>query len=84
MVIVCVVKRFSARVSPLRRDQRPATLIVWHPLQWIWAILGMRDTKDGKCGTPGNEECVTYRGQAGLKGSNPTLTAKLLIVNIFS
>jgi hypothetical protein len=44
----------------------------------------MRDTKDGKCGTPGNEECVTYRGQAGLDGSNPTLTAKLLIANIFS
>jgi hypothetical protein len=44
----------------------------------------MRDGNDGKLGIPGNEECVTYRGQAGLKGSNPTLTAKLLIVNIFS
>src|ERR1017187_213349 len=28
----------------------------------------MRDTKDGKCGTPGNEECVTYRGRAGPDG----------------
>jgi hypothetical protein len=37
-----------------------------------WA---MRDGSYGKCGTPGNEESVSYRFPKSSAGSNPTLTA---------
>jgi hypothetical protein len=42
----------------------------------------MRDGDDGKCGTRGNDHTITCRGQAGLKGSNRTLTAKAIDVEI--
>jgi hypothetical protein len=42
----------------------------------------MRDGSDGKCGTAGNGESATYTLPDPLVGSNPTLTAKLLIIKI--
>lgn len=37
----------------------------------------MRDGGDGRYGSPGNEESVTYRCADRPEGSNPTLTAIL-------
>ena len=47
----------------------------------FWA---MRDGSPGRYGTPGNEESASCRFQVPLVGSNPTLTAKSFIINLFN
>lgn len=40
----------------------------------------MRDGNDGKCGTPGNGESATCTAPDPFTGSNPTLTARTIII----
>ena len=83
---VCCLAALLRRMLGGVERLRPATVIflvrqVLNPSPISASSVSLRTSEptDGKSGTPGNEECLTYRAQAWLKGSNPTLTAKLLL-----